>query len=378
MRLSYSSISTYQSCPLQYKFQYVDKIPRKPSYALSFGASLHSAVEYFYSVPYPKPPSLDELLGQLKKVWRSDGYSSKSEEEAHFSHAVQVLTLFYQDNIADFRLPLALEHHFEIKLDGYTLSGKIDKVDKLPEGGLEIVDFKTNRRLPPLEKLKEDLQLSIYHLAAQKIWGMDAAKLTLYFLIPNQKMSSSRTPEQIEEARKLIGDVAENIAAEQFEPRENPLCPWCDYQSYCPLYKHKYPPRPGGAACLEDIEKTVEEYAELKKEERELSAKICELQEKIHRYCEEHNLSRLYGEGAVITRIAKEKYSYDLQRVREILEPLQLWERVVKVESTLLRGLIENKEIDEETKAALEAARRLENISYALYLKENRSQDERA
>jgi putative RecB family exonuclease len=333
---------------------------------------LHAAVEFFYKVPYPQPPSLDELLSQLKKTWRSEGYTSKSEEEAHFNHALQVLTIFYQDNIANFQLPLALEHAFELKLDGYTLAGKIDKVDRLRAGGLEITDFKTNRRLPALEKLQDDLQLSIYHLAAKEIWGIEAEKLTFYFLLPNQKMTTSRSREQIEDALRQIQEVAGGISAQRFDPRENPLCPWCDYQEKCPLLRHKYS-RDNAAPETKEIVQTINEYAALKKQERELTQKISLLQEEIHSYCERHELSRLYGEGVAVSRIAKEKYNYDCARVKEILEP-ELWERIVRIDVALLKELTEKGEVDEKTKEALEAVRKLEKVSYALYLKEVRDQ----
>jgi RecB family exonuclease len=329
---------------------------------------LHAALEFFYKVPYPQPPSLDELLSQLKKKWRSEGYASKSEEEAHFNHALQVLTIFYQDNISNFQLPLALEHSFELKLDGYTLAGKIDKVDRLPDGGLEIIDFKTNRRLPPLEKLQQDLQLSIYHLAARETWGIEAEKLTFYFLLANQKMTTSRTREQIADALKQIARVASGIQAENFEPRENPLCPWCDYQERCPLFTHKHSPERTEAESM-DIVQTVDEYAQLKKKEKDLAEKISLLQKQIHGYCEEHGLLRLYGQDVIVSRVAKEKYCYELGRVRELLGP-ELWEKIIKIDTTLLRDLLERGVLSKETKEALDAARTLEKISYALHLRD--------
>ncbi len=373
MRLNYSSISTYQTCPLQYKLQYIEKIPRKPSYALSFGDSLHKTIEYFYSVPYPKPYSLEQILDHLKKVWRSDGYASRSEEEAHFNHALQVLTIFYQSNLTDFQLPVAIEYRFELKIDNLTLTGKIDKMDKLKSGGFEITDFKTNRRLPPLQKIRADLQLSIYHLAAQHIWGVEPEKLTHYFLLPNQKVSTTRSQEQIEETLNIIRSIAEDITAEIFNPHENNLCPWCDYQCYCPLYRHQYireEEATTAEAETEYIEKIIDEYVELKKQDRELSQRISELQERIHKYCEENNLSRLYSNRAMISRTTREKYTYDLNRLREILEPLHLWEKVIKVDSKSLKEMVEKENFTEEIKRAIETSRQVEEISYALYLRE--------
>jgi RecB family exonuclease len=61
MRLSYSSINTYETCPQKFKFQYEDRLPTSPSPALAFGDSLHQALHRFHSRPVPVAPSLEEL-----------------------------------------------------------------------------------------------------------------------------------------------------------------------------------------------------------------------------------------------------------------------------------------------------------------------------
>jgi len=68
-RLSYSAISTYRGCPLQYKLIYIDKLKRLPKPYFSFGSSLHKATEYFYSGMFTTPPTLDELLKYYRENW---------------------------------------------------------------------------------------------------------------------------------------------------------------------------------------------------------------------------------------------------------------------------------------------------------------------
>ncbi len=55
--LSFSKISTYQTCPLSYKFQYVDKLPAEEKWYFSFGSTLHLCAEYFFRVKVPPPPA---------------------------------------------------------------------------------------------------------------------------------------------------------------------------------------------------------------------------------------------------------------------------------------------------------------------------------
>jgi RecB family exonuclease len=234
MRLSYSSINTYETCPAKFKFQYEDRVPQARSAALSFGDSLHRALHLFHNRPVPVPPSIGELHDMLEASWVSEGFGDASEEQTYRDHGRQVLSQYHRENAENYRIPAALEFRFTIEVEGVALSGVIDRMDRIPGGGYEIVDYKTNRRLPPQSRIDQDLQLSIYHMAAKEIWGIEPERLTLYYLLPGQRMTTVRTPSDIDELRRRIAIVAERIEAGKFEARQNPLCDWCDYQALCP------------------------------------------------------------------------------------------------------------------------------------------------
>ncbi|HEX8100784.1 MAG TPA: PD-(D/E)XK nuclease family protein, partial [Actinomycetota bacterium] len=193
MRLSYSSISTYENCPAKYRFQYETRLPRSTSPALAFGESLHRALYRFHNRPVPVAPSLEELQEMLEGEWIRDGFRDESEEHLYKEHGRQVLGEYHRRNADSFRIPAALEFRFTIEIEGVELSGMIDRMDRIPGGGYEIIDYKTNRRLPPMASVDRDLQLSLYYLAAKEIWGIEPERLTLYFLLPGQRMTTTRT-----------------------------------------------------------------------------------------------------------------------------------------------------------------------------------------
>ena len=103
MRLSYSSISTYETCPAKYRFQYEERLPTTTSPALSFGDSLHRALRRFHDRPVPVAPSIEELHDILQSEWVSDGYRDPSEEQVYFDHANQVLADYHRANAGSFR-----------------------------------------------------------------------------------------------------------------------------------------------------------------------------------------------------------------------------------------------------------------------------------
>ena len=368
MKLSYSSINTYETCPAKFRFQYEDKIPGRPSPALSFGDSLHQTLYHWHNRPVPVAPPLEELLEILDSVWVGDGFASEAEELTYREHAQQVLTQYHRDNAPSFRIPAALEFRFHVEVEGVDIIGTIDRLDRIPGGGYEIIDYKTNRRLPPMSSLHQDLQLSIYYLAAREIWGIDPERLTLYFLRPGQRMTTTRTPQDADTLRRKIAVIAERIAAGKFEPRENPLCNWCDYQSLCPLFRHKYEKEQGDPAPR--MTALADEWVELKRRGRRTYQRLDELAALINAFCEEHGYRRLYAsDGSGIDRRPQHITAPDEEQLRRILEPMGLWERVLSVDTQKLQSLIESRSLPPDVEDAVLASREEVRTQFALYLK---------
>ncbi|MFQ5574091.1 MAG: RecB family exonuclease [Terriglobia bacterium] len=241
MRLSYSAISTYQKCPLSYKFMYVDKLRIKRTPALSFGTSVHAALERFYDVSAPEPPTESELMDHLTGSWERDGYESTEQEQEYLEKGKTVLAAFYQANVSDFRVPAAIEQSFTVTVGNHTVRGIIDRLDRLTSGGYEVIDYKTGAKPPPQSVIDRDLQLSIYDLAANELWDVEPAKLSLYYVVPGTKLSTTRDPGDRDRTRDLINEVASEIGRDlrsgRFKPKKNRLCAWCDFRDPCPLFR---------------------------------------------------------------------------------------------------------------------------------------------
>jgi putative RecB family exonuclease len=369
MKLSYSSINTYETCPAKYRFQYQDKMPTRGSPALTFGDVLHRTLHRFHDRPVPVAPSLEELLEMLESEWQGDGFRDPSEEQLYLDHARQILTGYHRENADSFRIPAALEFRFTIEVEGVQLNGMIDRMDRIPGGGYEIIDYKTNRRLPPKAVVDRDLQLSLYYLAAREIWGIEPERLTLYYLLPGQRMTTFRTPADADDLRRRIGTVAERIAAGMFEPRQNPLCDWCDFQHVCPLYRHKFEKEQGDPAPK--MTELVDEWISLKREDWERYRRLEELRGLINAFCEEHGYRRLYGsDGSAVDRRPVHVTAPDPTAIRGILEPMDLWDQVVSVDPKKMSDLIESRRLPPDVEDALLASREDVRTQYSLYLKD--------
>lgn len=244
--LSYSQIETFKTCPLHYKLKYIYKIPTPFSAPLSFGITMHAALKDFY-FNYKKDQKHGEKLihTALKDNWISEGYKSKSHEKKMFDKGKKFLSGYYKKEFDSKTIPVALEQPFVVPLRlpkgtrPLKIGGKIDRVDKLSGGKIEIIDYKTGANIPTQRQIDHDLQLTFYALAAANIneepfgKSVDKIKLTLYYFDNQEKISTTRTKEQLEEARKEIFAWRDKIEKSDFKCSGHIFCRTCEYALFC-------------------------------------------------------------------------------------------------------------------------------------------------
>jgi putative RecB family exonuclease len=361
--LSYSQISTYQQCPLKYKLQYIDGLKPKERPYFSFGTTIHSAVEYFYKVKVPVPPSLENLLSYYESNWLSEGYESKEEEEKQRAYGREIITTFWNTHAPNFRLPVATEFHFYTDIEGIKLQGYIDRVDKLDSGGLSIIDYKTSREFFTREHLRQDLQLTLYQLAAEQTWFLPVEKLTLYHLRSNTPCTcEARDKIQLDAAREIVLTVAENITKGIFTPAENNFCP-CDFPEYCPYQKHQFAPpeiKAGETAKLGcSVPEAIERYVSIKSRIAELELELDALKSQLVDYCECQNLNRLYSPKYQMTFRRIERLGFSEVEVKALLEPLGLWAKVLGFNEAMVKQFMESSEITSNIRRELVKLRKV-------------------
>ena len=118
LALSATKISTYEKCPLQYRFKEIDKIPllvKKPYFQL--GAVIHKVLEIFHK---NKMSTLNELLSLLDQFWMTEGFEYKQEEQQYKEDAVKMLENYFTYFQAKPIHPQFVEEAFSFKLKNCT------------------------------------------------------------------------------------------------------------------------------------------------------------------------------------------------------------------------------------------------------------------
>jgi putative RecB family exonuclease len=371
--LSYSQISQYLQCPLCYRLQYIDGLKPEEKWYFSFGTTLHLCAEYFFRISVPPPPSLQQLLKFYDDNWLSAGYASPEDENNHRVYGRELLTDFWKIHSNGFRMPVAVEQWFSIDIEGVKLRGLIDRVDRLGDG-LSIVDYKSSRELFTADHLEQDLQLTLYQLAAQQMWRRPVKQLTLYHLRTNTACTcSAREEHRLEEARRLVLQTAGGIEKGDFPAIENQFCP-CDFAQYCPYHRHEHmsateelqPANRLKGASAADL---VENYASLQKQIKALEIQLEELRQMIIGYCRDEELNRLYGNEHAVTFKIYNKTEYDEEAVRALLEPAGLWEKVLQFDPAQIKALLADVSIRRDIKTKLECLRRIMPGSPRLFVR---------
>ncbi len=373
--LSYSSARAFQECPLRWKFLYIDRLPETPRSYFTFGRVVHSVLEELvrpYVVPGTRrtregesqrtldewgsrggasggrpPLTREDLLALYDRAWLSDGYASAEEEERYRTLGRDLLLRYYQRLVREPPRPVAVEEHLEADWEGIPIHGYIDRIDRTPDGGLEVVDYKTSRELGRAEARDSD-QLSLYQVLVASNYTEPVERLTLYHLrslTPHR--TPPRSPESLSELNARLGSVVDGIRAEAFEPTPGPQCTRCDFRSRCPEFREVSPEETGRLRTL------VDRFEDLRREEHRLEGELRRTAEEMHRAAEDLGVHRLPGSRGVAVRRKEETWQYPPTAIRPVLEAAGLAERLGPGTSEDVRRILRDPGVPAEVRRRL-------------------------
>jgi DNA helicase-2/ATP-dependent DNA helicase PcrA len=239
--LSASAIESYERCPLQFKLSRDWRIPEKAPAALQYGSAMHLALRHYYdAVRFERPVTVAGVVRVFRDEFAKAAIAEDYQRELYGQQGVRQLEAFVA--AAEGSLPNVLhtEQEFEVEIGGTKVSGRIDRIDRLEDGSVRIVDYKTGE--PKSEKYAdESLQLSIYALAAAQKWDYKASALMLQNLKDGSMAVTHRDEKELAEATEQVREAAANIAAEEFAAKTGRHCGWCAYRSLCPATEKSLP-----------------------------------------------------------------------------------------------------------------------------------------
>ena len=259
---SYSKLRLFENCPQHYYFNYLDpeispikKQFIKPRDYNVRGQAVHNAITLFYHLAEQKR-TFNKLKKCLSQCWFSEinpqkkmpleemgGFKNLQHERRTYAESLKLLKNFFymeEQNPDLFYIPTNkikdsfCDYEQMIKSIGekHYISGKFDRIDKLADNTLRIVDFKTSK------KESDQFQLIFYKLLAELNFNLPVRLVSFYYL--NKKEMVDFEVSHIDkniikrEVAEKIGKIEET---KSFLPCLNGLCHHCDFFEICPARK---------------------------------------------------------------------------------------------------------------------------------------------
>lgn len=264
MIFSASQLSTWMTCPLQAKFQYVDRLPTRQHASATFGSCIHAALEH-----YNQTRNVDKSIEIFKDLWKNpekigsvpDMWAKGTSFGSFMERGPQMLLEYHEKCKWESRTVLQTEHKFMVPFGEHHLRGFVDllEIRKSARGvpTLRIVDYKTSKKQPFRTDLLLNIQFSVYVFASlqPEFWlgnGPDYPKLpdgdrlweemqdvprraVWYHLMTHKEIDAGpRDDTDFMRLYRVASEVSRAHEAKVFVPKiSEGTCGWCSFTEPC-------------------------------------------------------------------------------------------------------------------------------------------------
>jgi putative RecB family exonuclease len=388
---SHSRITTFEQCPLKYKFQYIDGIRSETENIEAFmGKLVHRVMQKLYAdLLHTRLNELSELLDYYHHLWQQYWHQNirivKQEySPENYKKMGEKCIKNYYKNYAPFdsEKTLALEVTLATDLGdsrSYKFRGIVDRLAQRPDGTYEIHDYKTSGTLPSQSKIDSDRQLALYQLAGKNEWNLTNynVELVWHYLLFNKELRSKRAAEELQQLREETIELIQQIeSCCQFPSRESILCDWCEYDYCCPRRKHlaKLTSLEENEYLKDDGVMLVEKYARLKNELNRLGKELDKLKEAIISYARKEKLEVMLGRNNKLNikiedklKLPDKSQQNHRQELEELIQAEGKWMEVSQLNTHALNKVLMQERWSAELIEKVKLYARIEK-SYSIYL----------
>ncbi len=263
-RFSYSKLNTYVTCPMKYKLKYVDgNYDQSDAIHLDIGNISHKVLEIKYrniidEIPvdynYLKEVFFNGIAEETEKdkgnfliginaIKDKFGHETFTEvnSKSNLSYDDKIITFteyIHTDDIGDDWQPLAVELPFEfVYQDRVILHGFIDRVVVNNKWYLRVVDSKSSNKVFEDKDLTTPLQMFIYDLACEDIFGKRPIEHIYDMILLGEKQyacTKGYYNRGIKKLDKILNNIFDSEITGEYLPKPTPLCHWCEFSETNP------------------------------------------------------------------------------------------------------------------------------------------------
>lgn len=236
LELNYSKVQAYLNCPLLYRFIYVDRrfAPQTPFSSL--GLSVHRALARYHA----GGRDLSDLVRHYEDAWLHHGYESAQQSMEFYARGAETLEKWWAYNQEHKAEIIYWERQFDFPFERWTIKGTIDRVDRLPGGAVELIDYKMGFEGKTEADVTASLQLSIYAIGLARAFKLKVGAVSYLVLTGASgpcKVSVPYDPSTEEKTLNLLRETGEKILDMDMTARGD--CSRCPIRKTCHESKAK-------------------------------------------------------------------------------------------------------------------------------------------
>jgi ATP-dependent DNA helicase UvrD/PcrA len=238
MALSANAVQSYSTCPMKFKLERDWKLPGEAAAAMQYGFAIHTVLKNYYDpAAHAREMSVEDAIAAFRQEFAKGYIDDPVQRKMYEERGEEQLRAMLLASPRGSTEVMATEQKFSFKLDGREIRGRIDRIDRLEDSAVRVIDYKTGA--PKDRKFAEEsLQLSIYAMAVAQM-NLTPRELVLANVQDNSQAVASRSAKQLESARAEIDRAAQGIARGEFAPDPGQHCRWCDYRRLCPATEQR-------------------------------------------------------------------------------------------------------------------------------------------
>jgi putative RecB family exonuclease len=242
LSLTPSKVREYLTCPRQYSLKSIAGMRgSSASPALSFGSSIHAALEEMHRDNLPADPSAD-YQEILHRHWRASDYRDMRESDLYFSRGHEALSRYVgvvgQTTGEILGTELYLSRVVRLGDLRVRLGCKVDRLERRQGGALEALDYKTNAggRVPTREFLANDLATFVYYVLVRLSYPECACVIVSQLnVLTLAKVEVDYDSAKLAAHKQALTELARAISSGAFDPRPGVACSWCSVRDHCPV-----------------------------------------------------------------------------------------------------------------------------------------------
>jgi DNA helicase-2/ATP-dependent DNA helicase PcrA len=204
-----------------------------------YGKALHDAIQHYHQNKIKGiPVNQEEAVKVFEDSFRREGFLSQDHLQLRLKSGYEAIRNFYNEQERSQLVPTYVEKDFSFTIGQNRIIGRWDRVD-IRNDKVIIIDFKSSEietQEDANKRTKESLQLSLYSLAYQRVYGTLPTQKELHFLETGLIGQAPVTEESLAKVIEAVETASSGIRSGDFEAKPTRMvCLYCAYNQICPF-----------------------------------------------------------------------------------------------------------------------------------------------